>query len=94
MGFWRNIAAVLPGGAIPQIVRRAPDAISLLTLVSANVGISVIPESLKVFADDSIVLRKIAGPARYSTIAAVYRANEPSPAVRAVIKTIRTEIAS
>jgi len=89
MGFWRNITAVLPPGTIPQIVRRAPDAISLLTLISANVGISVIPESFKNIVDPDVVVRNIAGPPRYSTNAVVYRANEPSPAVRAVIKTIR-----
>ena len=94
MGFWRNITAVLPRGTIPQIVQRAPDAISLLTLVSANVGIAVIQESLKSIADASVVVRNIAGPPKYSKNAVVYRANEPSPAVRAVLKTIRGAFAS
>jgi DNA-binding transcriptional LysR family regulator len=89
-GFWRNISAVLPRGAIPQIVQRAPDAIALVTLVSANVGISVIPESLKAVADATIVIRDIAGPPRYSKNDVVYRIKEPSPAVRAVLKAIRT----
>lgn len=88
-GFWRNISAVLPRGAIPHIVQRAPDAISLLTLVSANVGISVIPDSLKAFAGAPVTIRAIAGPPRYSKNDVVYRINEPSPAVRAVLKAIR-----
>lgn len=94
IGFWRNIAAVLPPGAVPQIVRRVTDAVSLLTLVSANVGISVIPESLKNFAGSKIVIRNIAGRALYSKFAVVLRAAEPSPAVRAVLKIIRKEFAS
>ena len=94
MGFWRTIAAVLPPGTIPQIVQRAPDAISLLTLVSANIGIAVIPKSLTSIADADIVVRNVAGPPKYSKIAVVYRANEPSPAVRAVLKTIRGAFAS
>jgi DNA-binding transcriptional LysR family regulator len=94
IGFWRNIAAVLPAGTIPQIVQRAPDAVSLLTLVSANVGIAVIQETLKNVADASVVVRNIAGPPKYSKSDVVYRANEPSPAVRAVLKTIRTAFAS
>jgi DNA-binding transcriptional LysR family regulator len=94
IGFYRNITAVLPPGTIPQIVQRAPDAISLLTLISANVGISIIPETLKNVADASVVVRNIAGPPRYSRNAVVYRANEPSPAVQAVLKTIRMTFAS
>ncbi|MBI2716374.1 MAG: LysR family transcriptional regulator [Rhizobiales bacterium] len=94
MGFWRNITAVLPPGTIPQIVQRAPDALSLLTLVSANVGIAVIPESFKNIIDSDVVVRNIAGPPRYSKDSVVYRTNEPSPAVRAVLKTIRTAFPS
>lgn len=94
IGFWRNIAAVLPPGTIPKIVQRAPDAISLLTLVSANVGISVIPESFKNIISAPVVMRNIVGPPRYSRNSVVYRANEPSPAVRAVLKTIRMAFAS
>jgi DNA-binding transcriptional LysR family regulator len=89
IGFWRNITAVLPSGSIPKIVQRAPDAMSLLTLVSANVGISVVPESFENFIMSPVVIRNIAGPARFSKNAVVYRANETSPAVRAVIKAIR-----
>lgn len=94
IGFWQNITAVLPSGTIPQIVQRAPDAISLLTLISANVGISIIPETLKNVADASVVVRNISGPPRYSANAVVYRATEPSPAVQAVLKVIRTAFAS
>ncbi|MBI3705562.1 MAG: LysR family transcriptional regulator [Rhizobiales bacterium] len=94
IGFWRNITAVLPPGTIPQIVQRVPDAVSLLTLISANVGISVIPESLINVADKSVVLRHIAGPPSYSVNSVVYRVAEPSPAVRAVVKEFRKAFAS
>jgi DNA-binding transcriptional LysR family regulator len=94
MGFWRNITAVLPPGTVPQIVQRAPDAISLLTLVSANIGIAIIPESFKNIVDPSVVVRNIAGPPKYSKLTAVYRANEPSPAVKEVLKIIREAFAS
>jgi len=94
IGFYRNITTVLPPGTILKIAQRAPDAISLLTLVSANVGIAVIQETLKSVADASVVLRNISGPANYSNNVVVYRANEPSPAVRAVLKTIQRAFAS
>ena len=94
MGFWRNITAVLPPGTVPQIVQRAPDAISLLTLISANVGISLIPESFRKLVDSDVVVRNIDGPPKYSKNAVVYRVNEQSPAVRGVLKAIRTEFRS
>jgi len=95
IGVWRNISAVLPPGEIPNIVQRAPDALSLLTLVSANVGIAVVQDSLKSFADkSSVIVRYVPGPPKYSDNDVLYRANETSPAVRAVLKTIRTAFAS
>jgi len=93
VGYWRNIQAVLPPGTIPKIVQRAPDAISLLTLVSANVGISVVPESLKHVAAASVLIRPIAGRPKYSKNSVVFRTAEPSPVVRAVVKQIRTAFA-
>jgi DNA-binding transcriptional LysR family regulator len=92
MGFWRNIVAVLPAGMIPQIVQRAPDALSLLALVSSQVGLAVVPESFKDMIDDDVVLRPITGPAKHSKEAVVYRANEPSPAVRAVTAALQSEL--
>ena len=94
VGFWRNIAAVLPPGTIPKIVQRATDANSLLTLVSANVGVAVMPQTFKNIISAPVVMRNIAGAPIYSKNAVAYRTNEPSPAVRSVLKTIRTALAS
>jgi DNA-binding transcriptional LysR family regulator len=93
IGFWRNITAVLPPGTVPQIAQRAPDAISLLTLISANIGISVLPESFKNIIHPPVIMRDIAGPAKYSHNAVVYRANDASPAVQAALKAIRKAFA-
>lgn len=94
IGFYRNISAVLPPGTIPQIVQRAPDAISVLTLVSANVGMAIVPESFKKLVDASVVVKNFAGPAKYSSNVMVCRINEPSPAVQAVTKVIRAAFAT
>ena len=94
VGFWRNITAVLSPAAVPQIVQRAPDAISLLTLISANIGMSVLPESFKAIIPPGVVMREIDGPAKYSQNAVVHRMNEASPAVRAVVKSIQSAFAS
>ncbi|HEY4141365.1 MAG TPA: LysR family substrate-binding domain-containing protein [Pseudolabrys sp.] len=89
VGFYRNITAVLPPGTIPQIVQRVPDAISVLTLVSADVGIAIVPESFQKLVDTSVVVKSISGPAKYSSNVMVFRKNEPSPAVQAVTNAIR-----
>lgn len=89
IGFWRNILAVMPAGAIPQISHRVPDAYSLLTMVSANAGIAVIPESLKNIASSHVVVRNIAGPPRYSKFSVIYRTADASPAARAVVDIIQ-----
>ena len=41
-----NIAAISPLGVTPRIVERAPDIFSVLTLVAAGVGISVLSQPL------------------------------------------------
>lgn len=94
VGFWRNILAVMPPGATPKISQRVSDAFSLLTMVSANVGIAVIPESLKHIASPHVVIRNIAGQPRYAKFAVIYRTEEPSPAVRVVVNAIRKAFAS
>lgn len=94
VGFWRNITAVVAPAAVPQIVQRAPDAISLLTLISANVGMSVLPESFKTILPPDVVMRNIEGLPKYSQNAAAHRANEASPAVRTIVKSIQAAFAS
>lgn len=89
IGFWRNITSVLPAGSVPHIAQRAPDAFSVFILVSANVGIAILPYSFKSIAYDPIVMREISGPPKYAENAFVYRTNEDSPAVLSFIDTVR-----
>jgi DNA-binding transcriptional LysR family regulator len=89
IGFWRNVTAVLPAGNSPNIVQRVQDAFSIFALVSAKVGIAILPYSFKSIAYDPIVLREISGPPKYAENAFVYRKNEDSPAVLSFIETVR-----
>jgi DNA-binding transcriptional LysR family regulator len=90
IGFWRNIAEVLPPNAVPNIVQRTGDALSVMMLISANIGIGVVPVSFKNIAGPKVVLRNISGPPRYAENVLVYRANETSPAVLSFLKTMRS----
>ena len=94
VGFWRNITAVVAPATVPQIAQRVPDAISLLTLISANVGVSVLPESFKAILLPDVVMRNIEGLPKYSQNAVAYRANDAAPAVRTIVKSIQSVFAS
>ncbi|MCF8477820.1 MAG: LysR family transcriptional regulator [Pseudolabrys sp.] len=93
-GFWGNIAAVIPPGASPRIVERAPDAFSVMTLVAAGVGISVLSESMAVVAMPGIVYRNVSGITRMANIAAAYRKNESAPVVLEFVKFLRAQARS
>ncbi|MCK9917109.1 LysR substrate-binding domain-containing protein [Microbacteriaceae bacterium K1510] len=88
-GIWGNIAAVLPSNSIPQVNQRAPDSFTLLTLVGAGVGITIVPEPLRRLDIPGVIYRRIAGTQRQCEIAVVHRAAESSPAVRAYIASLR-----
>lgn len=89
IGFWRNVTAVLPAGSVPHIAQRVPDAFSVFVLVSAKVGIAILPYSFKSLAYDPIVMREISGPQKYAENAFVFRKNEDSPVVLSFIEVVR-----
>ena len=80
-GFWGNIAAVTPPGMSLRIVERAPDAFTVMALVAAGAGISVLSESLARIAMPGVTFRKIVGVTRMADHAVVYRKNESAPVV-------------
>jgi DNA-binding transcriptional LysR family regulator len=88
-GFWGNIAAVTPPGMALRITERAPDAFTVLALVAAGVGISVLSGSLSRIDMPGLTYRKIVGVTRTADIAVVYRKNESAPVVMAFIEFLR-----
>lgn len=89
VGFWGNIAAITPPGISLRIVERAPDAFTVLALVGAGVGISVLSESLSRIAMPGVTFRKLVGVTRTADHAMVYRKNEHAPVVKAFIESLR-----
>src|SRR5262249_21139185 len=85
LGFWSNIASITPPGASMRIVDRAADAFSVIALISAGVGISILSESLSRMNIPGVVFRKIVGVERTADHVVVYRKNENAPVVRAFI---------
>jgi DNA-binding transcriptional LysR family regulator len=92
VGFWDNINHAMPSGESPHIVARAPDIISVLTLVGLGAGMSVVSGSLKQIAFPNVIYRKIAGPAKYADHVVVFRKNDESKVVKAFVAMLRKKI--
>ena len=92
-GFWGNISAVAPARLSVNIVERAPDAFTMLTLVGAGLGIGVVSGALSCIQIPGVVYRDIAGVARQADHVAVYRKNEAAPVVTKFIKSLRQNFA-
>jgi DNA-binding transcriptional LysR family regulator len=89
VGFGSNLASVTPPGVSLRIVKRAPDVFTVLTLVAAGVGISVMSGSLARLAIPGLTFREIVGVKRTSDHVAAYRKNESAPVVLAFVKFLR-----
>jgi DNA-binding transcriptional LysR family regulator len=91
VGFWGNLGAVSKPGQSLQIVERAPDIFSLLTLVAAGTGIGIISAPMENVAIPGIVYRNLAGAFQEAEIAVAYRKSENAPAVKSFIQKLRTK---
>jgi DNA-binding transcriptional LysR family regulator len=91
VGFWSNIASITPPGLSMRIVKRAPDVFTVLTLVAAGIGITVVSKSLTRIAIPGLVYREIAGIKRTSDHVAAYRKNESAPVVQAFVEFVRAK---
>ena len=90
LGFWSNIASITPPDTTLHIVDRAQDAFSVIAMVGAGIGVSVLSESLSRIAMPGVVFRKIVGTERMADHVVVYRKNEGAPVVTAFIDYLRT----
>ncbi len=91
IGLWGDIAGMTSKAAPPRIVARADDIVSVLTLVSAGIGISIVPAALERLAMPGVVFRKLAGLSQHADFALVYRRNEDAPVVKAFIQQMRAK---
>ena len=90
MGFWSNLRAITPPGTSMQIAARVPDALSVLTAVSAGIGLGVLSEALTRISVPGVVFRKITHASRYSDHAVAYRKNEGAPVIKAFVALLRS----
>ena len=86
VGLWGDIAGTIAKTASPRIAARADDVFSVLNLVSAGIGISIVSEAIGRLAIPGIVFRKLTGCSQQAEFAMVYRRNEDAPVVKAFIQ--------
>lgn len=81
----RNLAPVVAGGAIPEVVQEASSWTTLLHLVAAGVGVTVAPASALLAAPAGVVALELEGAVEPSVLAWATRADDTRPVLRAFV---------
>jgi DNA-binding transcriptional LysR family regulator len=90
LGFGGQIQEIAAEGKFtPKIVNRAPDILTILTMVAAGVGCAFVPASFRRIAMPGVVYRDLAGPERNALLAAARRRDDPAPAAKAFMRVLR-----
>jgi DNA-binding transcriptional LysR family regulator len=72
------------GGAIPRVIQYAPEMLTIIGLVAAGTGVSLVPESVQRLALDGVTYRPVSGAPR-SELVAITRAGDHAAVVRAFV---------
>ncbi|HUO73385.1 MAG TPA: LysR family transcriptional regulator [Solirubrobacteraceae bacterium] len=79
------IGSVAATGAPPQVVQYAPEMLTIIGLVAAGIGLSLVPSSVQRLALDGVTYRPVTG-APVAELAAITRAGDDSPLVRSFVE--------
>jgi DNA-binding transcriptional LysR family regulator len=84
-GFHDLLIDALAGvGSAPRVIQYAPEMLTIIGLVAAGTGVSLVPASVQRLALDGVAYRAVTGAPR-SELAAITRAGEDSALVRAFV---------
>lgn len=78
------IDSLAGAGAAPRVIQYAPEMLTIIGLVAAGTGVSLVPESVKRLALDGVTYRPVSGAPR-SELVAVTRAGDDASLVRAFV---------
>ena len=78
------IGSIGAAGAAPQVVQYAPEMLTIIGLVAAGIGLSLVPASVARLALDGVTYRPVAG-APQAELMAITRAGDASPLVDAFV---------
>lgn len=81
-------------GFRPRIVQEVPEVTTVLALVKAGLGVSMIPESFGINRFQGIRAHHLADKAAAWTVAAAWRKDDPNPLIQRFLAFLKTEVAS
>ena len=86
------LAACRAAGFDPNIVQEAPQFTSIIGLVSAGLGVSLVPQGLQQLGLDAVAYRPLVGTPVAAPITLVARRRAPSLAVTALLNVARQSL--
>jgi DNA-binding transcriptional LysR family regulator len=78
------VNALAEAGAAPRVIQYAPEMLTIIGLVAAGAGVSLVPASVNRLALDGVTYRPVVG-APLSELVAITRAGDDSALVRAFV---------
>ncbi|BDB27280.1 LysR family transcriptional regulator [Cupriavidus sp. P-10] len=81
-------------GFSPTLGQEAPQLTSIVTLVAAGMGVSVLPSTMAQLRAEGVTYVPIAGPAPESLLAAAFRTQNPTPALGYMLTLMRQDLAT
>jgi DNA-binding transcriptional LysR family regulator len=78
----------------PRIVQEVPEVTTVLALVKAGLGVSVIPESFGINRFQGIRVHHLTDKAAAWTVAAAWRKDDPNPLIQRFLALLKTELVS
>jgi len=87
--YWRIIDLCVKAGFQPHIVREARDASVMMGLVSAGIGISIVPADTQCIRLEGVVYRRMQGPEAFSALHIAYRTADRNEHLLALLTELR-----
>jgi DNA-binding transcriptional LysR family regulator len=86
-GLYDNIVAVCAAaGFSPKVVQEANEMQTIVSLVSAGIGVALVPESMQNFTLPHLAMRPLSGSSAILRLALAHRADSTSPLVRQFVE--------
>jgi DNA-binding transcriptional LysR family regulator len=79
-------------GFRPHIVQEVPEVTTVLALVKAGLGVSMIPESFGINRFQGICAHHLTDKAAAWTVAAAWRKDDPNPLIQKFLALLKSEI--
>lgn len=93
LGFGGQIQEIAAeGGFAPKVIGRAPDLLTIVTLVASGLGIAFVPEAFRTMQIHGVTYRPLADPQRHALLAVAHRRDDVAPAVKAFVRGLRGSI--